>query len=115
MDLPKATLTVSMLSFPSDRIVGAISRLVYEFCRALIRDQDMAERFYMAAQELAENLVKYSSGPEVSLSAGSSAWRATLSYSCALATTVHPSSCAPSKRSCANWRGPRIRSSCTIA
>jgi len=69
MDLPKATLTVSMHSFPSDRIVGAISRLVYEFCRALIHDTDMAERFYMAAQELAENLVKYSSGSEVSLSA----------------------------------------------
>jgi len=69
MQLPKATLTVSMHSFPSDRVVGAVSRLVYEFCRALIHDQDMADRFYMAAQELAENLVKYSSGSEVSLAA----------------------------------------------
>lgn len=64
-----ATLAVSMSAFPSDRIVSAISRLILEFCRGLVDDPDVADRFYMAAQELAENLVKYSSGPQVSLAA----------------------------------------------
>lgn len=60
---------VTMSSFPSARVVGAVSRLVSEFCRSLVDDSDVASRFHMAAQELAENLAKYSSGPEVSISA----------------------------------------------
>ncbi len=64
-----ASLAVSLSACPSGRIVGAISRLILEFCRGLVDDPDIADRFYMAAQELAENLVKYSSGPQVSLTA----------------------------------------------
>lgn len=66
---PRATLEVTMSSFPSSRIAAAVSRLVSEFCRSLVEDEDVVARFHMAAQELAENLVKYSSGPMVSLSA----------------------------------------------
>lgn len=50
-------------------MVTAVSNLVSEFCRSLLKDPDVADRFHMAAQELAENLVKYSSGAQVSLSA----------------------------------------------
>jgi hypothetical protein len=64
-----ATLAVTMSSFPGERMVAAVSHLVSEFCRALVQDQDVADRFHMAAQELAENLVKYSSGATVSLTA----------------------------------------------
>ncbi len=66
---PRATLAVSMTSFPSSRIVAAVSSLISEFCRVLLDDADLAARFHMAAQELAENLTKYSSGPLVSLRA----------------------------------------------
>ncbi len=65
----RATLEVTMSSFPSSRIAAAVSRLVSEFCRSLVDDEDVAARFHIAAQELAENLVKYSSGPMVSISA----------------------------------------------
>ena len=65
--VPRATLAVCMTAFPSDRIVSAVSRLVSEFCRALVDDVDVADRFHMAAQELAENLVKYSVGPQISI------------------------------------------------
>jgi hypothetical protein len=66
----RATLEVTMSSFPSSRIAAAVSRLVSEFCRSLVDDDDdVVSRFHMAAQELAENLVKYSSGPMVSISA----------------------------------------------
>lgn len=66
---PRAVLDVTMTAFPTARIVSAVSKLVSEFCRALIEDADVASRFHMAAQELAENLAKYSSGPNVSLTA----------------------------------------------
>jgi hypothetical protein len=66
---PRAVLTVAMTAFPGSRIVGAVSKLISEFCRSLIDDPDLAWRFHMAAQELAENLAKYSSGPQVSISA----------------------------------------------
>jgi len=64
-----ATLVVTMSSFPGRNMVTAVSTLVSEFCRTLVSDKDIADRFHMAAQELAENLIKYSSGPEVSLKA----------------------------------------------
>jgi hypothetical protein len=67
--LPRATLRVNMLAFPGRRIVSAISGLVSEFCLCLIDDRDVVSRFHIAAQELAENLLKYSSGAEASLSA----------------------------------------------
>lgn len=63
------TLAVTMLCFPGERMVTAISNLVLEFCRLLVTDPDVADRFHMAAQELVENLVKYSSGEQVSLTA----------------------------------------------
>lgn len=66
---PRAVLQVTITAFPSARIVGAVSKLVSEFCRCLVEDTDVAARFHMAAQELAENLAKYSSGPNVSISA----------------------------------------------
>lgn len=66
---PSASLAVTFSAFPSERMVGAISRLILEFCKGLVDDSDVADRFHMAAQELAENLVKYSSGPRVSLKA----------------------------------------------
>lgn len=66
---PRAVLTITMNSFPSARVVGAVSRLVSEFCHSLIDDPDIVARFHMAAQELAENIAKYSSGPDVSISA----------------------------------------------
>lgn len=66
---PQATLAVTMTAFPSERIVSAVSRLVSEFCQGLVQDVDVAHRFHMAAQELAENLVKYSSGPQVRIEA----------------------------------------------
>src|SRR5690606_26506312 len=66
---PRAVLTITMSSFPSARVVGAVSRLVSEFCYSLVDDPDIVARFHMAAQELAENLAKYSSGPDVSISA----------------------------------------------
>lgn len=64
-----ATLVVTMSAFPGERMVTAVSSLVSEFCKTLLWDRDIADRFHMAAQELAENLVKYSSGSEVSLTA----------------------------------------------
>lgn len=64
-----AQLSISMTSFPNDRMVSAASKLVSEFCFALVGDNDVAHRFHMAAQELAENLAKYSSGEQVSLRA----------------------------------------------
>lgn len=65
--IPEATLSISMSSFTNDRIVSAISRLVTEFCLALLDDEDVAWRFQMAANELAENVVRYSTGPTVSI------------------------------------------------
>lgn len=58
-----------MTSLPGERMVSAISRLILEFCRGFIDDPDVADRFQMAAQELAENLAKYSAGNKVSLTA----------------------------------------------
>lgn len=66
---PRATLLMTMTAFPNARMVSATSKLLSEFCRALLDDPDVGARFHMAAQELAENLMKYSSGPTVSLAA----------------------------------------------
>lgn len=66
---PRATLAITLTSFPSERVASAVSKLVSEFCLGLVNDPDMAFRFHMAAHELAENLVKYSDGPHVSIQA----------------------------------------------
>jgi len=65
--IPEATLSISMTSFTNERIVAAISRLVTEFCKIILEDEDLAWRFQMAANELAENVVRYSTGSRVSI------------------------------------------------
>lgn len=49
----------------STQLVAGVSQLIAEFCRTNTRDPDIVSRFHMAAQELGENLVKYSVGNEV--------------------------------------------------
>lgn len=66
---PTAQLAVTLTALSNSRLVAALSALVCEFCRALISDPQVVSRFHMAAQELAENLVKYSVGREVKLAA----------------------------------------------
>ncbi|MFZ5889515.1 MAG: hypothetical protein ACOY0T_00455 [Myxococcota bacterium] len=65
----RATLLLTMTAFSNARMVSAVSKLLSEFCRCLVDDPDVAARFYMVAQELAENLMKYSSGSNISVSA----------------------------------------------
>lgn len=67
--LPTAQLAVTMTAVSNGRLVAALSALVSEFCRGLVSDPHVVSRFHMAAQELAENLVKYSVGREVKLAA----------------------------------------------
>jgi len=67
--LPVAQLTVTMTAHSNSRVVAALSTLVSEFCRGLISDPSMISRFHMAAQELAENLIKYSVGHDLKLDA----------------------------------------------
>ena len=67
--LPTAQLAVTMTALSNSRLVTALSALICEFCRGLISDPQVVSRFHMAAQELAENLVKYSVGREVRLAA----------------------------------------------
>jgi hypothetical protein len=62
-----AALSVSLSSASSVAIIRTISRLVFEHCRNISLDDDTAARFQMAAQELMENVVKYSAGPQVRL------------------------------------------------
>src|SRR5688572_13787862 len=64
-----AQLSVTMTVLPNGRIVAALSTLVSEFCHGLISDPAVVSRFQMAAQELAENLIKYSVGHDVKLDA----------------------------------------------
>jgi hypothetical protein len=40
---------------------------VSDFCRVTLRDADISVRFQIAAHELAENVAKYSIGPDVSV------------------------------------------------
>jgi hypothetical protein len=48
-------------------MASAVLRLVSSFCGMVLDDESDSSRFYMAAHELVENLIKHSSGPEVSL------------------------------------------------
>lgn len=52
---------------PNAHFVSAISRLVSDFCRITLRDTELSVRFQIAAHELAENIAKYSTGPDVSV------------------------------------------------
>ncbi len=63
----QAALSVSLSSASSVAIIRTISQLVFEHCRNIALDDDTAARFQMAAQELTENVVKYSAGPRVRL------------------------------------------------
>ncbi len=62
-----ARLFVSLTFTPDEHLVTAVSRLVSDFCRTLMASMDTAWRFYMAAQELAENITKYSTSGDVTL------------------------------------------------
>jgi anti-sigma regulatory factor (Ser/Thr protein kinase) len=62
-----ARLFVSLTFTPDEYLVTSVSRLVSDFCRTVISSMDTAWRFYMAAQELAENITKYSTGSNVTL------------------------------------------------
>jgi hypothetical protein len=63
----QTTLSVSLSSSSSIAVIRTISRLVYEHCKTIALDDDLAARFQMAAQELTENVVKYSTGSQVKL------------------------------------------------
>ena len=52
---------------PNTHFVASISRLVNDFCRITLRDTEISVRFQIAAHELAENIAKYSTGPDVSV------------------------------------------------
>jgi len=66
---PKARLAVTVTALPNNRMVAALSTLVAEFCRGLVSESEIVFNFHMAAQELAENLMKYSIGRDVTLDA----------------------------------------------
>jgi two-component sensor histidine kinase len=63
----QAALSISLSSSSSIAIIRTISRLVYEHCLSIKLNDDTAACFQLAAQELAENVVKYSAGPQVKL------------------------------------------------
>jgi hypothetical protein len=52
---------------PRTQLVSAVSQLAAEFCRRELGDRDATSRFHMVAHELAENIAKYSTAPEVTL------------------------------------------------
>ena len=60
-------LFLSLSFTPKASLVSAISKLVADFCAAAMENADTAWLFYMAAHELAENVTKYSTSPNVSL------------------------------------------------
>lgn len=63
----ETSLSVSLPSASSFGVVRSISSLVYEHCRSVASDDDVAARFRMAAQELTENIVKYATSNSASL------------------------------------------------
>lgn len=50
---------------PSSGCLGSIVQIVTDFCRNVVDDQETQFAFQLAAYELIENLVKYSSGEHV--------------------------------------------------
>ncbi|WP_437774814.1 hypothetical protein [Sorangium sp. So ce1097] len=61
------SLFLCITFFPTERMANSVLRLVSSFCSMVVDDANVCSRFYMAAHELAENIIKYSSGPRVSL------------------------------------------------
>ncbi|MGK3992438.1 hypothetical protein [Sorangium sp. So ce1024] len=61
------SLFLCITFFPTERMANSVLRLVSSFCSMVVDDANACSRFYMAAHELAENIIKYSSGPRVSL------------------------------------------------
>ncbi|WP_437630244.1 hypothetical protein [Sorangium sp. So ce854] len=61
------SLFLCITFFPTERMANSVLRLVSSFCSMVVDDANVSSRFYMAAHELAENIIKYSSGPRVSL------------------------------------------------
>ncbi|CAN95366.1 hypothetical protein predicted by Glimmer/Critica [Sorangium cellulosum So ce56] len=64
---PNGSLFLCISFHPSERMANSVLRLVSSFCSMVLDDANVSSRFYMAAHELAENIIKYSSGPRVSL------------------------------------------------
>lgn len=60
-------MTLNLSFFPSEKLVPAVSKLVEDFCNLVFADPSVTMRYYMAAQELAENVTKYADSPMVSL------------------------------------------------
>jgi hypothetical protein len=52
---------------PSSGCLGSIVMIVTDFCRNVVDDQDTQFAFQLAAYELIENLVKYSTGDRVTV------------------------------------------------
>ena len=52
---------------PRTHLVSAVSQLAAEFCRLELGDRDATSHLHMVAHELAENIAKYSTAPEVTL------------------------------------------------
>jgi hypothetical protein len=52
---------------PQTHLVSAVSQLAAEFCRLELGDREATSRFHLVAHELAENIAKYSTAPEVTL------------------------------------------------
>lgn len=52
---------------PSSGCLGSIVQIVTDFCRNVVDDQETQFAFQLAAYELIENLVKYSSGEHVTV------------------------------------------------
>jgi hypothetical protein len=52
---------------PTSGCLGSIVQIVTDFCRNVVDDQETHFAFQLAAYELIENLVKYSSGERVSV------------------------------------------------
>ncbi|XXU13508.1 hypothetical protein WMF47_32080 [Sorangium sp. So ce861] len=61
------SLFLCITFYPTERMASSVLRLVSSFCSMVLDDPNVSSRFYMAAHELAENVIKYSSGPRVSL------------------------------------------------
>ncbi|KYF60588.1 hypothetical protein WME92_27945 [Sorangium sp. So ce307] len=61
------SLFLCITFYPTERMANSVLRLVSSFCSMVLDDANVSSRFYMAAHELAENIIKYSSGPRVSL------------------------------------------------
>jgi hypothetical protein len=66
---PGSALEISVSFPPEKQFVQGVSDLLTQFCSRYLSDADAISRARMVTHELAENVVKYSSFPPVSMSA----------------------------------------------